>query len=101
MDVDALLDKYKIERQEKDAKERMEMELYCEYMEEMGVESAARMMKSLDEFAKIEEFTELHKMFEDVMEKAYEAKKENGESHLKLRKEIDKQVTEVNEKYSR
>jgi hypothetical protein len=34
----------------------MEQELYLEHMQELGHESAERMQKSLEEFAKLDEF---------------------------------------------
>jgi hypothetical protein len=37
----------------------MERDLYLDFMEEKGQESQQRMMKSLDEFAKMDEFTQL------------------------------------------
>ena len=67
VNVETLISKYKNERQMLDAKDRMETELYLEYMTEMGISSADRMMKSLDEFAKMDEFTQLHNQFEGMM----------------------------------
>ncbi len=58
-----MLDKYRKEKVEKEARERMEQEMYAEYMSEMGVESSDRMLRSLEEFAKLEEFNDLHKQF--------------------------------------
>jgi len=37
--------------------------MYLEYMDEIGVESSERMLKSLEEFSKIDEFKLLHKQF--------------------------------------
>lgn len=45
----------------------MELELYIEYMEGLGVESTERMRKSLDEFAKMDEFMELKKKFVKII----------------------------------
>ena len=45
----------------------MEQEMYLEYMEEIGVDSSDRLMKSLNEFAKLEEFTDLHKQFKSIL----------------------------------
>lgn len=59
----------------KDARERMEQEMYAEYMSEMGVESSDRMLKNLEEFAKLEEFNELHKQFRDIIHSHVEMKK--------------------------
>lgn len=36
-------------------------------MDEIGVESSERMLKSLEEFSKIDEFKLLHKQFQDIM----------------------------------
>lgn len=38
----------------------MEQEMYLEYMDEIGVDSSQRMLKSLEEFAKIDEYKQLH-----------------------------------------
>ena len=56
-----MLAKFKNERKEKDAHERMELELYIEYMEGLGLESAARMRQGLEEFARMDEFEGLKK----------------------------------------
>ncbi len=61
VDVEALLAKYRKERAEKDAKERMEKELYVEFMNDQGIESSERMMNALEDFAKMDEFNDLHK----------------------------------------
>jgi hypothetical protein len=45
----------------------MEKELYLDFMTDKGMESQERMMKSLDEFAKMEEFESLHKQFTGVL----------------------------------
>jgi hypothetical protein len=37
----------------------MERDLYLDFMEDKGQESQQRMMKSLDEFAKLDEFESL------------------------------------------
>lgn len=76
INVDSLLDKFKQERQLKDARERMEQEMYAEYMSEMGVESSDRMLKSLEEFAKLDEFNDLHKQFRTIISSHVEKKKE-------------------------
>lgn len=59
IDVDKLIEQYRLERQDADAKEKMERELYLDFMEHKGEEAQQRMMKSLDEFAKLEEFERL------------------------------------------
>ena len=59
IDIDKLLEEYRRERGESDAKDKMERDLYLEFMEDKGQESQQRMMKSLDEFAKLEEFESL------------------------------------------
>lgn len=41
--------------------------MYAEYMSEMGVESSDRMLRSLEEFAKLEEFNDLHKQFRQII----------------------------------
>jgi hypothetical protein len=45
----------------------MERELYLEFMQDKGEESQARMMKSLDEFAKLDEFSSLKDKFTQVL----------------------------------
>ena len=59
MDVERLLEGYKRERAEQDAKDKVERELYLDYMMDKGQESQDRMMKSLDEFARLDEFETL------------------------------------------
>jgi hypothetical protein len=59
LDVEQLVERYRRERLEKDAKDKMERELYLDFMQEKGLESQERMMKSLDEFAKMDEFDNL------------------------------------------
>ena len=61
VDVEKLLSGYKTERADKDAKEKMERELYLDFMQEKGLESQQRMMNSLEDFAKLDEFTSLKK----------------------------------------
>ena len=48
--------------------------MYSEYMQEMGVESSDRMLKSLEEFAKFEEFNDLHKQFKNIISSHVEKK---------------------------
>ena len=45
----------------------MERELYLDYMEEKGEEAQSRMMKSLDEFAKLDEFETLKDRFTSIL----------------------------------
>ena len=59
IDIDKLLEEYRRERGESDAKDKMERDLYLEFMEDKGQESQQRMMNSLDEFAKLDEFESL------------------------------------------
>ena len=61
VDVEKLLEAYKTERADKDAKQKMERELYLDFMQEKGLESQQRMMNSLEDFAKLDEFTSLKK----------------------------------------
>ncbi|CDW88904.1 UNKNOWN [Stylonychia lemnae] len=100
-DVDKLLEKYRNDRQMKDAKERMEQEMYLEYMDEIGVPSSERMMKSLDEFAKMDEFKQLHKQFQDIMKTQKEKSDIQDNKSDQLRKDVEKQVDEVMKRYSR
>jgi hypothetical protein len=59
--------KFAKEKQEEEAKEKMEKELYLDYMESIGVESSDRMQKSLSEFAELKEFDELQKRFSEII----------------------------------
>lgn len=68
IDVGALIEKYRLERKEKDMKAKIEKEMYLDYMEEMGVSSSDRMIKSLNEFGKIDEFIDLHKSFKNIID---------------------------------
>jgi hypothetical protein len=56
----------------------MELEIYVDYMEGMGVESADRMRKSLDEFAKFDEFDLLQKKFGKIVRDAKTKFKESN-----------------------
>jgi hypothetical protein len=59
IDVEGMLEGYRRQRAEQDAKDKVERELYIDYMEEKGEEAQQRVMKSLDEFAKLDEFESL------------------------------------------
>ena len=100
-DVPKLLESYRIERADKDAKERMERDLYLDFMQEKGQESQQRMMKSLDEFAKMDEFTQLKQQFTDLLSEHKTQKEMLLTSQMMKTKEIDARVDEVNERYSR
>ena len=63
IDVEKLLDKFKQERQHIEAKEKMDRELYLEYMDDIGSASADRMLKGLEDFAKMDGFDNLHQQF--------------------------------------
>ena len=67
IDVVKLVEQFRMQRQEQDAKEKMERELYLDFMLEKGLESQARMMKSLDEFAKMDEFDSLKTQLTDML----------------------------------
>lgn len=96
-----MLEQYRVERADKDAKEKMERELYLDFMQEKGLESQQRMMKSLDEFAKLDEFTQLKKQFTDLLSEHKTQKEMLLSSQQMKTKEIDARVDEVNERYSR
>lgn len=84
-----------------DAKDRMEIELYIEYMEGLGIESSERMRKSLDEFAKMDEFKVLQKKFGQIVADAKEKFSESLSGREELRTKVEKQVNEVLNKYCR
>ena len=67
VDVERLLEGYRRERSEQDAKDKVERELYLEYMMDKGQESQDRMMKSLEEFARLDEFETLKTQFTDIL----------------------------------
>ena len=101
LDLDKLLEQYRRERGEADAKDKMERDLYLDFMEDKGQESQQRMMKSLDEFAKMDEFESLKAQFTDIM---HEHKQQKDLLETKAgyqTKEIDTRVTEVMDRYSR
>ena len=101
LDLDKLLEQYRRERGESDAKDKMERDLYLDFMEDKGQESQQRMMKSLDEFAKMDEFESLKAQFTDIM---HEHKQQKDLLETKAgyqTKEIDTRVTEVMDRYSR
>ncbi len=79
----------------------MEKELYLDFMQEKGLESQERMMKSLDEFAKMDEFDKLRKQFTGILGEHKTQKDANEEKTERRGREIDKQVSEVMERYSR
>lgn len=99
VDIQKLLDKFRDERQESDAKERMELELYIEYMEGLGMESTERMRKSLDEFAKLDEFMELKKKFVKIIGDAKEQFEEGSQNRAELKLKVEQEVTKVMNKY--
>ena len=101
VDVEKLLDKFRNERQLKDAKERMEKEMYLEYMDEIGVDSTMRMVKSLEEFAKVDEYSQLHSEFQSIMSAHKQRAELQDTQQETLRKEVEKQVNEVMHRYSK
>eukprot|EP00347_Sterkiella_histriomuscorum_P021756 403332873 len=101
IDVEQLLEKFRNERQMKDAKTRMEQEMYLEYMDEIGVDSSQRMLKSLEEFSKIDEYKQLHKQFQDIMSTHKEKMSHQDANEETLRKQVNTQVNEVLDRYSR
>jgi hypothetical protein len=54
----------------------MERDLYLDFMQEKGLESQTRMMKSLEEFAKLEEFEVLKNKFTKIMSEHKEKREE-------------------------
>jgi len=101
IDVDKMVEGFRLQRQEQDAKEKMERELYLDFMMEKGLESQTRMMKSLDEFAKMDEFDSLKTQLTGMLSD-HKAQREDQEGKTSRREaEIDRQVTEVMERYSR
>ena len=55
VDVPTLLEKYEVERQEQDARDKMEAELYTEMMEERGLKN--NLEENLEKFGQLSEFT--------------------------------------------
>ena len=49
-----MLEKFIVERDEADAKEKMEFELYVEMMDEKGVSQQERIHKNLDAYASMD-----------------------------------------------
>lgn len=90
IDVPALLEKYRIERQDKDAKDRMERDLYLDFMADKGEEAQTRMMKSLDEFAKMDEFKSLHKQFTGILSEHKERREEQETKSEATKAAIDR-----------
>ena len=45
----------------------MERELYLDFMQEKGEEAQARVMRSLEDFAKLDEFDSLKKQFTNIL----------------------------------
>lgn len=77
IDVDKMVEQYRLERQEADAKERMEKDLYLDFMETKGLESRDRMMKQLDDFSKMEEFDKLQGQFTRILKDQKSKEDEN------------------------
>ena len=100
IDVDKMLEQYRVERQDHDAKERMERDLYLDFMQDKGMLSSDRMIKSLDEFSNMEEFDKLHKQFAGMMSdhKAHRELQEN--QALITKAEVSRQVSEVMQRYN-
>jgi|LauGreDrversion4_2_1035121.scaffolds.fasta_scaffold1402125_1 hypothetical protein len=79
----------------------MERELYLDFMQEKGLESQQRMMNSLEDFAKLDEFTSLKKQFTDMLSEHKQQRELLESQQMKKTKEIDDRVGEVMTRYSR
>jgi hypothetical protein len=79
----------------------MERELYLDFMQEKGLESQQRMMNSLEDFAKLDEFTSLKKQFTDMLSEHKQQRELLESQQMKKTKEIDDRVGEVMSRYSR
>lgn len=63
------LEQFKRERQEEQAREQMEFDLFKEMMEDQGVSQVKRITDSLDEFAKINENDQFETTMDGIMGK--------------------------------
>lgn len=101
VNIEELLEKYKNERKHKDAQDKLEREMFIEYMDEKGVDAQERLLQSLEDFAKFDEFEGLQKRFREIMVTAKEKQKEQKLSRDELMEKIDKEVKQVMKKYQK
>ena len=81
--------------------EKMEREMFLEYMNEKGQDSQQRLLESLEQFAKFDEFDDLQKQFTQIMINAKENQKKEKQHRGELVEKIDKEVDKVMKKYKR
>ena len=81
--------------------EKMEREMFLEYMNEKGQDSQQRLLESLEQFAKLDEFDDLQKQFTQIMINAKENQKKEKQHRGELVEKIDKEVDKVMKKYNR
>ena len=101
IDVEKLLDKFKQERQHIEAKEKMDRELYLEYMDDIGSASADRMLKGLEDFAKMDGFDNLHQQFQDIIKTHHDQKQALFEEQAIVQRDIEKQRSEMTSRYAK
>ena len=95
-----MLDGFMREKDEEEAKDQMEKDLYVEYMESLGTSSQERMMKSLDQYQSLEEIESVRKAFEDIMSEARNRFKEAREERELSNAQISRQASAVLDRYS-
>ena len=95
-----MLDGFMREKDEEEAKDQMERDLYVEYMESLGTSSQERMMKSVDQYQSLEEIESVRKAFEDIMSEARNRFKEAREARDLSNAQISRQASAVLDRYS-
>lgn len=65
------------------------------------MESSERMMNALEDFAKMDEFKDLHKQFNTIIKDYHVKRDEQGVRSEETKKEVEKKVGQVMERYSR
>jgi hypothetical protein len=78
----------------------MERSLYLDFMEDKGLESQERMMKSLDEFAKLEEFDQLKRQISGVLKEHQDQRDQQQAKSEQEKMEIERKVSQVMDRYN-
>lgn len=97
--VEQLLTKYRKERQEQEARERMEFDLYVEMMEDQGVSQRERIEKRLEQFGDISLENGLFSNFEHILNRMKGMQQAQIVAHKDRFKMIEEQFQNVLKKY--
>ena len=97
--VEQLLAKYRKERQEQEARERMEFDLYVEMMEDQGVSQRERIERRLEQFGDISLENGLFSNFDHIINRMKGMQKAQIAAHKDRFKMIEEQFQHVLKKY--